>query len=134
MFGKSYLVFFAVLLLLLVLAFPGAALAQGPVQQGGGPLDAVQKVYAIGQLMLDILQGKPPSGADIVFEQSRQSARDLLNSPSADLFFLDFGNPNLRLNQFATTLAGNLLALTPLYVVAYLALLVYNIWREKPVP
>lgn len=134
---------YSVLLLLVALilaAFPVAALAQAPAslppQQGGaGPLDTAQKVFAIGQLVLDILQGKQPTGSDVLFQQSRQSAQDLLNSSgTADLFFLDFGNPNLRLNQFAETLARNLLALTPLYVLAYLGMLIYNVWRERPIP
>jgi hypothetical protein len=85
--------------------------------------------------MLDILQGKQPSGAELLFKESEQSARNLLNSSApADFFFLDFGNPDLRINQFGATLAGNLLALTPLYVLGYLSMLAYNIWRERPIP
>ena len=102
--------------------------AQGPV-----PLTEADKVWAIVQLGLDTLQGKATLGADAWFTQAQQSATQLLAS-NADLFFLDFGNPNLPLNQFAATLARNLLALTPLYGVAYLGLLVINLWKEKPIP
>ncbi len=113
-----------------------AAPPAAPPQQGGtGPLDTAQKIFAIGQLVLDILQGKQPTGADVLFQQSRQSAQDLLSqNKGADLFFLDFGNPNLRLNQFAATLAKNLLSLTPLYVLGYLGILIYDVWRERPIP
>lgn len=106
-----------------------------PPQEGGDTRDTLQQLLAIGNLIGDIIQGKQPSSADLLFAGSEQSVRDLLekNGPS-DLFFLDFGDPNLRINQFATTLAGNLLALTPLYVVGYLGMLVYNIWRERPIP
>ncbi len=120
---------------LLLITLPGVAQAQArPPPAQGGQVDAVQKVFAIGQLVLDILQGKQPVGTAALFEQSKQSAASVLNSGSADLFFLDFGNPDLRLNQFAGTLARNLLALTPLYVFGYLAILVFNIWKERPIP
>ncbi len=105
-----------------------------PSPEGSSPLDTAQKVFTIGRLVLDILQGKPTEGADVIFEQSKESASNLLNSGSADIFFLDFGNPNLRLNQFAAEVARNLLALTPLYVIGYVVILAYDIWKEKPIP
>jgi hypothetical protein len=132
-----------VLLCLLFVTFGEAAVvyAQGPtpqptVQQGGtGPVDTLQKIMAIGQLVSDILQGKQPTGADALFQESKQSAQELLaQSNGADIFFLDFGDPSLRLNQFAATLARNLLALTPLYVLGYLGVLIYDVWRERPIP
>jgi hypothetical protein len=58
----------------------------------------------------------------------------LINSPQADIVFLDFGNPNLPFNQFAATLARNLLLLTPLYALAYLGMLVFGVWKEKSIP
>jgi hypothetical protein len=104
-----------------------------PAQGGQG--ETVDKISLIERLALDILQGKQSSAAGRLFEVSGQSARDLVNNgDSGDLFFLDFGNPNLRLNQFAAALARDLLALTPLYVVSYLGLLIYNVWRERPIP
>ncbi len=116
--------------------FPPLTSGTNAVQPGGGEqADTLQRVLAIGRLMIDILQGRQPSAPDLLFRESEQSAKNLLNnSGSADLFFLDFGNPNLRLNQFAAELARNLLALTPLYVLGYLGILVYNIWRERPIP
>ncbi len=144
--GVKSLVVLSILLALLSLLFaafgsPSVALAQGPApippsQQGGsGAMDTLQKLVAIGQLGADILQGKPPQGAQALFQQSQQSAQNLLNSSNgADLFFLDFGDPQLGLNQFAATLARNLLALTPLYVLGYLGILIYDVWRERPIP
>ncbi len=124
------------LLLFTAFASPLVAHAQGPApQQGqGNQLDSVQKIFAIGQLVVDILSGKQPSGADILFQESQQGASSLINSGGADLFFLDFGNPDIRLNQFAATLASNLLALTPLYVIGYLGILIFDIWKERPIP
>ncbi len=126
------------LLALLFAAFasPVVAHAQGPTPQPpqGSQVDPVQKIFALGQLVLDIISGKEPSGSAALFQQSQQGASNLLNNGGADLFFLDFGNPNIRLNQFAATLASNLLMLTPLYVIGYLVLLVFNIWKEKPIP
>ncbi|MGB8643862.1 MAG: hypothetical protein WCF84_01370 [Anaerolineae bacterium] len=133
------------LLLLAALGSSMIAYAQGPAPtpvsgpspapgQQGNPLDSASKIFAVGQLVLDILQGKPPTSADALFQQSQQDARALLNNGSADLFFLDFGNPNIRLNEFAGTLASNLLALTPLYLLGYLGILIYDIWKERPIP
>lgn len=118
------------------LTTPPSGLKSGSeLQTGGGDQDTLGKVFAIGQLVSDILQGKPPSGSAVLFEQSAQSAKELLDKGGpADLFFLDFGDPNLRINQFAETLARNLLALTPLYLFGYLAMLVYCVWRERPIP
>ncbi len=133
--GALLILLVAVLLLGSVPVAYAAPPVTPPQQGGSGPLDTAQKIFAIGQLVLDILQGKQPAGADVLFQQSKQSAENLLNNGnSADLFFLDFGNPNLRLNQFAATLAKNLLALTPLYVLGFLGILIYDVWRERPIP
>jgi len=101
------------------------AYAQGPTQ----PNDA--EVFAILQLVLDTLQGKPTVGADVLYEQAKHAAIQL---GASDLFFFDFGNPNLPFNQFAATLARNLLALTPLYALGYLVVLIIGIWKERPIP
>jgi hypothetical protein len=106
-----------------------SAHAQGPT-----PPDAGDKILVILQLALDTLQGKTTIGADALFEQAKNAATNLLGAPNAEVFFLDFGNPNLPLNQFAATLARNLLALTPLYALGYLGLLLYNVWKERPIP
>jgi hypothetical protein len=118
------------------LIIPSSSPQTGVLQQGGAEqADTMKELLAIGQLILDILQGKQPSGAELLFQESQQSAQNLLaNSGTTDLFFLDFGDPDLRINQFASTLAVNLLALTPLYVIAYLGMLVYSIWRGRPIP
>ncbi len=145
MYLKNLVIWLVLIVLVSVLfatfGSPTVAFAQGPTptpptqQGGGGTLDTVQKLMAAGQLATDILQGKQPAGADVLFQESKQSAQDLLNSSNgAGLFFLDFGDPNLRLNQFAATLARNLLALTPLYVLGYLGILIYDVWRERPIP
>lgn len=105
-----------------------SAHAQGPM-----PTSA-DKLVAIVQLVLDTLQGKTTLGADALFAQAQNAATNLLGAPNADLFFLDFGNPNLPFNQFAATLARNLLALTPLYALGYLVVLIIGIWRERPIP
>lgn len=120
-----------VVLLLLSFMITPVAYAQGPLPPQPSALD---KALAIVQLAFDTLQGRTTVGAGALFEQSRQSAGSLVSGSGADLFFLDFGDPNLPLNRFATDVARNLLALTPLYALGYLAILVYNIWREKPVP
>jgi hypothetical protein len=106
------------------------------LQQGGGEQQGtLQQMVAIGHLILDVIEGKQPSGSDQLFAGSERSVRDLLaKTGPADLFFLDFGDPGLRINEYAGTLAGNLLVLMPLYVVGYLGMLVYNIWRERPIP
>lgn len=114
--------------LVIVCCAAPAAHAQGPT-----PTSA-DKFFAIAQLILDTLQGKTTPGADALFEQAKQAATNLLAAPNADLFFLDLGNPNLPLNRFAETLARNLLALTPLYALGYLALLAYGVWKERPIP
>jgi hypothetical protein len=108
----------------------------GVFQQGGSDQQGtLEQIVAIGHLILDILQGKQPSASDLLSAGPEQSARDLLDKAGpADLFFLDFGDPALRINQYAATLAANMLALTPLYVVGYLGMLVYAVWRERPIP
>lgn len=114
---------------------PTSSPSIGRFQQGGGGPDSMQNLLAIGQLVLDIFQGKKTSGTEMLFQQSEESAAKLLEgSGTTDLFFLDFGNPDLRINEFAGKLAGNLLILTPLYVAAYLGMLVYNLWGEHPIP
>ena len=120
---------FIVVALIAFCVLAPAAHAQGPT-----PPSTNDKILAIVQLVLDTLQGKPTIGADALFEQAKQAATNLLGAPNADLFFLDFGNPNLPLNQFAGTIARNLLALTPLYAIAFLILLVYDVWKERPIP
>lgn len=102
--------------------------------QGPSPLSDVDKIRVILQLVLDAMQGKITIGADGLFEQAKQSVTNLANTPNADLFFLDFGNPNLPFNQFAATLARNLLYLTPLYALGYLVALVIGVWKERPIP
>ena len=118
-----------------------AAHAQGPTptpplppSPDWGGAGGEVKILAIVQLVLDTLQGKTTVGANVLFEQAKQAATNLLGAPNADLFFLDFGNPNLPLNQFAGSIARNLLALTPLYAIAFLILLVYDVWKERPIP
>ncbi len=111
--------------------------AQGPTptpppqNQNGGAPSALDSIL---QLALDTLRGQTTTGADQLFEQSKQSARGLIGNPDTDIFFLDFGDPNLPLNEFAALAARNLLLLTPLYVVGYVVLLVYGVWKEHPIP
>lgn len=122
--------------LLLSFMIPPVAYAQGPTPTPPLPPQQsfMDKASAIVQLALDTLQGRTTAGAGALFDLSRQSASSLVSGSGADLFFLDFGDPNLPLNRFALEVARNLLALTPLYALGYLAILIYNIWREKPVP
>src|SRR5512142_1214524 len=103
------------LLALVVLIAAPPAFAQGPEPSSTSTPDVVLRLF------LDTLQGKVTPNADALFDQSRQSATDLLNQSGTDLFFLDFGNPDLPLNQFAAKVARALLTLTPLYAFAYLA-------------
>jgi len=121
---------FALLFFCAIISTP-AAYAQGP-NPTAPPTDAAQKFAIIARLALDLLQGHATPNADALFEQTKQAASSALGD--SDIFFLDFGNPNLPLNQFAIAAARTLLLLTPLYALAYLALLLYNIWREKPIP
>lgn len=126
-----------VLMLCALLAAP-AAYAQGPAPTPPNPSppgqtgDTGQKLATIAQLALDLLQGRATPNADALFEQAKQAAAGFAGN--SDFFFLDFGNPNLPLNQFAIGVARTLLWLTPLYALGYLAMLLYNIWREKPIP
>lgn len=99
--------------------------------QGPTPAGDTEPIVTILRLILDTLQGKPTLGADVLFEQAKRAAIQL---GASDLFFLDFGNPNLPFNQFAATLARNLLALTPLYALGYLVVLIIGIWKERPIP
>jgi hypothetical protein len=120
-------------IVIVVLAMWLAAPAAHAQEPASNP-DAASKIVAIARVLLDTLQGKATPDVNALFEQSKQSAAQFLNRPAADLFFLDFGNPNLPLNQFAASVARNLLAVTPLYALAYLVILIYNIWRERPIP
>ena len=124
--------------LILFLSILALVLIGAPVAHAQGPtppeVSGLEKALTIVRLALDTLQGKPTAGADLLYEQSKQSAAALVTGTQADLFFLDFGNPNLPLNKFAAEVARNLLMLTPLYALAYLALLIFNVWKEKPIP
>lgn len=107
-----------------------------PLPQGeaGFPIPELDKIYAIVRMVSDLVQGKVSPSPDQIFAQSRQSATDILEQQGAGIFFLDFADPNLPINQFAATVASTLLALTPLYVFAYVIMLVYSVYREKPIP
>ena len=112
-----------------------SASAQGPTPTPPpGGSSSSDSTAAIVQLALDTLRGQSTLNSDQLFEQSQQSVSSLMSNSDSDLFFLDFGNPNLGLNQFAALAARNLLLLTPLYVVGYLVLLVYGVWKERPIP
>jgi hypothetical protein len=108
-----------------------------PAAPGGIPLPGSQeldKVYAILRMLTDLAQGKVTPNPDSLFQQAQQGATDLLDQPGAGIFFLDFADPNLGINQFAAGVASTLLALTPLYVLAYVVMLAYNVYRERPIP
>ena len=114
---------------------PRTVSAQGPTPTPPpSGVTAGDSLAAIAQLALDTLQGQSTLNSDQLFEQSKQSVNSLMSNSDSDLFFLDFGNPNLGLNQFAALAAQNLLLLTPLYVVGYLIFLVYGVWKERPIP
>lgn len=98
---------------------------------GANELD---KLYAIAQMISDLAQGKVTPNPDQIFQQSRQGATDLLNHEGAGIFFLDFADPNLGINQFAASVANTLLALTPLYAVAYVVMLAFSVYKERPIP
>jgi hypothetical protein len=119
---------FAMVLALVILIAAPVAHAQTP------SADNATKLVALVRVLLDTLQGTVTPDANALVEQSRQSASSWLNTPATDLFFLDFGNPNLPLNQFAATLASNILLLTPIYALGYLGLLVFDVWKERPIP
>ncbi|HEX7588544.1 MAG TPA: hypothetical protein VF478_09540 [Anaerolineae bacterium] len=117
------------------LTSPHGALAQGPTPTPPpGSAGSVDTLATIVQLALDTLQGQSTLNSDRLFEQSKQSVSNLMKNSDTDIFFLDFGNPNLGLNQFAVIAAKNLLLLTPLYVIGYLIFLIYGVWRERPIP
>lgn len=118
-----------VILLALFALTPDIAHAQGPDTT---TIDTARKLILIAQMLGDLAQGKQTSPE--IFEQAKREAQNLVGAPGNEFFFFDFGDPNLSINQFAATVASNLLALTPLYALAYLALLVWNIWRERPIP
>lgn len=103
-----------------------------PVQIPG--VNELDKVYAIVRMISDLAQGKVSPSPDQIFEQSQKSATDFLNQNGAGIFFLDFADPNLGINQFAASVASTLLTLTPLYALAYVAMLAYNVYRERPIP
>lgn len=101
---------------------------------GIGQLDEIEKIYAIGRMVTDLLQGKLTPNPDALFDKSKESAAGLLQDQRVGILFLDFADPNLGINQFAAEVARNLLLLTPLYVIAYLAMLVYSVYKERPIP
>ncbi len=103
-----------------------------PLQIPG--VNELDKVYAIVQMISDLAQGKVTPNPDQIFQQSKQGATDFLNQPGAGIFFLDFADPNLGINQFAASVASTLLALTPLYALAYVAMLAYSVYRERAIP
>lgn len=115
---------------------PPAPTSQG--QSGNGlpipGINELDKAYAIVQMVSDLVQGKVTPNVDQIFQQSQKSATDFLNQPGAGIFFLDFADPNLGINQFVAGLASTLLALTPLYVLAYVIMLAYSVYRERPIP
>jgi hypothetical protein len=54
----------------------------------------LDKVYAIVQMVTDLVQGKVTPNPDSLFQQANQGASDLLNQPGAGIFFLDFADPH----------------------------------------
>ena len=136
------LIWLAALLLLtalVVLHSSRPAYAQNPTPTPPPPPQTqnnstADTLVSIARLALDTLQGQSTANADDLFQRSKESVSGLMDSSNVDLFFLDFGNPNLSLNQFAATVARNLLLLTPLYAAGYLFFLVYNVWREHSIP
>lgn len=110
---------------------PPVTLPGGLTIPGSQELD---KVYAIVRLVSDLAQGKVTPNPDSFFQQANQGATNLLNQPGSGIFFLDFADPNLGINQFAASVASTLLALTPLYLLAYIVMLVYSIYKERPIP
>jgi hypothetical protein len=102
-----------------------------PQLPGSAELD---KVYAIVQMVSDLAQGKVTPNSDAIFEGTKDQATELLGEQGAGIFFLDFADPNLGINQFAATVANTLLALTPLYVLAYVVMLAYSVYKERPIP
>lgn len=137
-----------VLCILFVSMSASVAHAQGPTPQPtpvqpappsnqGSPIPGVSeldKVYGIVRMVSDLVQGKVTPSGDQLFGQSQQAAQKLIGDQGAGIFFLDFADPNLGINQFAASVAKTLLALTPLYALAYLAMLVYSVYKERPIP
>ncbi len=108
-----------------------------PAQGSGLPIPGAQeldKLYAIVKMVSDLAQGHTTPNADQIFQQSQKSATELLDHEGAGILFLDFADPNLGINQFAARVASTLLTLTPLYVLAYVVMLVYSVYRERPIP
>jgi hypothetical protein len=145
MFVKARWLFVLLLLVTIVTGSP-VAHAQDPTPtapptvtppSGGFQLPGSQeldKVYSIVRMISDLAQGKVTPNPDSLFQQAQQGATELLNQPGAGIFFLDFADPNLGINQFAASVASTLLALTPIYVLAYVAMLAYSVYRERPIP
>lgn len=149
---KIRALFIFVLLLVTVLADVGSPVAHAqdptpvpspqptvpqPPQGGGLPIPGAReldKVYAIVQMISDLAQGKITPNRDQIFQQSRDQATDLLSQQGAGIFFLDFADPSLGINQFVAGVANTLLALTPLYVLAYVVMLAYSVYKERPIP
>src|SRR5262245_43487173 len=87
---------------------PSPAPTPAPVTPGGIQIPGAQeldKVYAIVRMVTDLAQGKMTPNPDSFFTQARQGATDLLSQPGAGVFFLDFADPNLGINQFAASVA-----------------------------
>ena len=104
-----------VLVASIVFAVPFTVSAQGPTPTPPpNGVSTSDPLAAIARIALDTLQGQSTLNSDQLFEQSKQSVSTLMNNSDSGLFFLDFGNPNLGLNQFAALAARNLLLLTPL--------------------
>ncbi len=121
--------------LLLALGSHLVAYAQDPTPPPPVPVTSeLDKVYAIAQMLSDLAQGKVTPNPDQLFQQTKQGATDLLSQEGAGIFFLDFADPNLGINQFMARVASTLLALTPLYALAYVIMLAYNIYKERAIP
>lgn len=140
--GLDYIILLSLLLLLGCSSTPVAtpALSPTPVAQPSGTTGASPtgdanslKLYAVLQLVGAILQGKPADATRPLLDQVEAQARSM-GGGETGFFFFDFADPNLPLNQFAAEVARDLLYATPLYVLAYLVFLVWNIWKEKPIP
>lgn len=137
---------FVAIWLALLLTVCGAVVAHAqdptptpPQPQNNPPLQIpgtqeLDKVYGIVRMISDLAQGKVTPNSDQIFQQSQQSATDILSHEGAGIFFLDFADPNLGINQFVASIASTLLALTPLYVLAYVVMLAYSVYKERPIP
>lgn len=138
--------FFCAVLFALLMALGGGVVAHAqdptptPPQPPSLPtlpipgVNELDKVYAIVRMVSDLVQGKVTPNPDQIFQQTQDTATDFLNQEGAGVFFLDFADPNLGINQFAASVASTLLALTPLYALAYVVMLAYSVYRERAIP